>query len=342
MEPNIGKIVLKLENLRKYFPVRRGILPREKAQIKAVNNVSLDLFHGQTVGLVGESGCGKSTLGRTILRLIEPTSGKILFYDSPGSGNGFDLAKASKTQLKNFRHKMQIIFQDPYSSLNPRMKIGKIIGEPLILAGEHDWKEKTILLMQSVGLNPEQFNNYPHEFSGGQRQRIGIARALALKPMFIVADEPVSALDVSIRLQILGLLREMQKRFNLTYLFISHDLSVIKILSHRIAVMYLGGIVELAETEDLFYDLKHPYTEALIAAMLIPDPDIHTRKVLLKEDLHHSEMQKGCRFFPRCGYSKEICEIEKPVLQEICENHLVACHFAEKLTLASLDRRKRN
>lgn len=321
MEDNI---LLRVEKLTKLFPIRGGIFQRTIGYVRAVENVSFTIYRGETLGLVGESGCGKTTTGRSILRLIEPTSGKVYF-------NGIDITALSRKELAPLRREMQIIFQDPYGSLNPRMTIGDIIGEGLeihkIASGRE--KERRIMeLLEVVGLPPAYMRRYPHEFSGGQRQRIGIARALAVNPKFIVCDEPVSALDVSIQSQIINLLKDLQKQFELTYLFIAHDLSVVKHMSNKIAVMYLAKIVEYASTEELFSNPKHPYTLALMSAIPIPDPDVKKQRIVLQGDLPSpSNPPKGCRFNTRCPKVMDICREVEPELKDIGKEHLVACHL---------------
>jgi peptide/nickel transport system ATP-binding protein len=329
-------VLLRVNRLKKYFPVRRGVFRRIVGWVKAVDEVDFFIRVGETLGLVGESGCGKTTCARTILRLIEPTAGEVWFR-SKQLGKEVNVVKADKKTMKLLRREMQIIFQDPYSSLNPRMTVGDIIGEPLVVHGLAKGKalrERVAELLEAVGLKPEHMRRYPHEFSGGQRQRIGIARALALNPQLMVCDEPVSALDVSIQAQILNLLEDLQDQFGLTYLFVAHDLSVVKHISDRVAVMYLGKIVELAETEELFLRPKHPYTEALLSAVPVPDPDYQAERIILQGDVPSPvNPPKGCRFHPRCSYAKDICGKEAPELRDLGGEHFVACHFARELSL---------
>jgi len=334
-------ILLEVRRLKIYFPVRKGIFMRTVGHVKAVDDIDLFVKEGETLGLVGESGCGKTTTGRAILRLIEPTEGEILVRSKKLSDTGesykVDIVTASPKLLKALRRDLQIIFQDPYSSLDPRMTVAEIVGEPLQVHGIAQGSEKEDRiekLLAAVGLNPEQMKRYPHQFSGGQRQRIGIARALALDPELIVADEPVSALDVSIQAQVVNLLQDLQEQFGLTYLFIAHDLSVIKYISDRVAVMYLGKIVEVAETEALFLNPKHPYTEALMSAVPVPDPDYKAQQILLEGDVP-SPMNppSGCYFHTRCRYAQKICTIESPLYRDLGNEHFVSCHFADTLSL---------
>ena len=316
-------MLVEVKNLKKYF-LRKSFFSIKSDVVRAVDDISFYIKKGETFGLIGESGCGKSTTGKLILRLIEPTGGKVYF-------EGHDIFKMNNKEIKNLRRKMQIIFQDPFASLNPRMTIEQIIAEPLKihkLANGTELKRRVLDLMELVGLNPELATRYPHELSGGQRQRVGIARALAVEPIFIVADEPVSSLDVSIRAQILNLIQDLQKNLGLTYLFITHDLSTIKYLSNRIAVMYLGKIVEIGKTEDIFNDPLHPYTKALLSAIPIPDPEIRRERILLKGEIPSPiNPPTSCRFHTRCPVKNKICEIKEPKLKEVKNGHLVACHL---------------
>lgn len=339
---SIDKILLEVKNLKKYFPVRKGILRRVVSHVKAVDDIDMYIKEGETLGLVGESGCGKTTVGRTILRLIEPTAGEIIFHSKKLTAYGQDYDKVSITSasphlLKSLRRDMQIIFQDPYSSLNPRMAVWEIIGEPLLvhgLAKGSELESRVCELLGAVGMKPDHMKRYPHEFSGGQRQRIGIARAISLEPQLIVADEPVSALDVSIQAQVINLLEDLQEKFGLTYLFISHDLSVVRHISNRVAVMYLGKIVELAKTGELFFNLKHPYTEALMSAVPVSDPDYKSKRIHLEGDVPSPlNPPSGCYFHTRCPYVHEICKKEAPTFRDMGNAHFVACHLADSLNL---------
>ena len=315
--------LLEVRNLKKYFPVGSGLFSRRKGEVKAVDGVSLTVEEGETLGLVGESGCGKSTLGRSILRLIEPTEGKIFFQDK-------DLLRLSQGEMRAMRREMQIIFQDPYASLNPRMRVGEIVGEGLEihrLARGKEKRRRAIELLELVGLRAEHYDRYPHEFSGGQRQRIGIARALAVNPRFIVADEPVSSLDVSIQAQIINLLQELQEKMGLTYFFISHDLRVVEHISHRVAIMYLGKIVEIAPSEAIYQEAKHPYTRALLSAVPIADPERGRERIVLQGDVPSPiHPPSGCSFHPRCPYREEICDKVEPTLEFTANGHGVSCH----------------
>lgn len=317
------KPLLEVEGLKKYYPIRSGLFSRQKGFVKAVDNLSFQIFPGETLGIVGESGSGKSTMGRTVIRLEEPTAGKIVF-------NERDISRSRMSELRGIRKDMQIIFQDPYSSLNPRKRIGELLGEPLhvhFALDESTVRQRVNDLLEIVGLSAKYRNRYPHEFSGGQRQRIGIARALALQPKLIVCDEPVSALDVSIQSQILNLLKELQGEFQLTYLFIAHGLAAVKYVSNRVAVMYLGQIVELATTEEIFRSPKHPYTQALLDAYPAADPTTRDReRIVLEGDLPSpANPPQGCRFHTRCPFVQARCKEESPMLQG--ELHAVACHF---------------
>jgi len=319
--------ILEVKNLVKYFPIKKGVFKRIVGWVKAVDDISFEIYEGETVGLVGESGCGKTTTALTILRLEEPTKGQVLF-------EGRDILKNKKGEMRKERKNMQIIFQDPYSSLNPRMKIKDIIAEGIIthniISGRKKYKRVGELL-ELVGILPEYMDRFPHEFSGGQRQRIGIARALALEPKIIMCDEAVSALDVSIRSQIINLLKDLQVKFNLTYLFVAHDLSVIKYISDRIVVMYLGKIVEIAEKHELFNNTMHPYTRALISAVPVPNPDYQKERIILQGDVPSPvDPPKGCRFHPRCAKAKKICSEIEPELVEVKKGHFVACHPTDK------------
>ena len=315
--------LLEIRNLKKHFPVGQALFSRNKDVVKAVDGVNLSVEQGETLGLVGESGCGKSTLGRSILRLIEPTSGEVYFEDK-------NLLAMSQRELRDMRRQMQIIFQDPYASLNPRMRVGDIVGEGLeihkIAKGKAK-RDRVIELLRQVGLREDHYGRYPHEFSGGQRQRIGIARALGVGPKFIVCDEPVSSLDVSIQAQIINLLQELQEKMHLTYLFISHDLRVVEHISHRVAIMYLGKVVEIAQSDTIYRDAKHPYTRALLSSVPIPDVDGKKERVLLEGDVPSPvNPPSGCAFHPRCAYRAGICDQMEPPLDFDTDLHGVACH----------------
>ncbi|HEU5464179.1 MAG TPA: dipeptide ABC transporter ATP-binding protein [Candidatus Binatia bacterium] len=315
--------LLETRDLKKHFPVGEGLFSRTKGAVKAVDGVNLSVREGETLGLVGESGCGKSTLGRTILRLIEPTGGEVIF-------DGKNLLAMSQRELREMRRQMQIIFQDPYASLNPRMRVGDIVGEGLEihkLAKGKAKRDRVMELLHQVGLREDHYGRYPHEFSGGQRQRIGIARALAVSPKFIVCDEPVSSLDVSIQAQIINLLQELQAKMHLTYLFISHDLRVVEHISHRVAIMYLGKVVEIADSETIYRDAKHPYTRALLSAVPMPETDRKKERIVLEGDVPSPvNPPPGCSFHPRCAYRKPLCSESEPPLDFDAQGHGVACH----------------
>ena len=321
--------LLKVEHLSKEFPAESGMFAKRfsKRVVSAVNDISFEIYPGETFGLVGESGCGKSTTGRTIMRLTKPTAGKVFFQ-------GKDVAEMSKHEIKDMRREMQFIFQDPYASLNPRMTIGEIVSEPMTIHGvgtKEERIERVRELLDVVGLNPEHINRYPHEFSGGQRQRICIARALALNPEFIVCDEPVSALDVSIQAQIINLLNELQDKYKLTYLFISHDLSVVEHISDTVGVMYLGNLVEYGAKEDIFRNPLHPYTKALFSAIPIPDPKVKMNRIVLEGSIPSpANPPKGCKFHTRCANCMACCKEEAPVQREIEPGHFVCCHLYDK------------
>ncbi len=320
-------VVVEVRDLVKYFPIKGGVFQRTVANVKAVDGVSFYIKKGETFGLVGESGCGKTTIGRCVLRLIEPTSGKIFF-------KGIDITDMNQKELRKLRPKMQIVFQDPYSSLNPRLTIKDIVGEAMIyhnIISRRDLEKRVKELLDMVGLLPEHINRYPHEFSGGQRQRICIARALSTEPDLIVCDEAVSALDVSIQSQILRLLENLQQKLGVAYLFISHALNVVKYISHRIGVMYLGKMVELAESEELYCNPLHPYTKALISAVPVPDPKVKRQKIVLKGDVPSPiNPPQGCRFVTRCPYALSVCSDVQPQLEEVASGHFVACHLYKR------------
>lgn len=320
------KVLVKVRGLKKYFPITSGVIfQREVGAVKAVDGVSFDIFEGETLGVVGESGCGKSTMGRTVLQLYRPTAGTVEF-------EGKEISALKGEELRRMRRRMQMIFQDPYASLNPRMTVGRIIAEPLAVHGVGSSKEqmeRVQYLLERVNLNPYFVNRYPHEFSGGQRQRIGIARALALNPSFVVCDEPISALDVSIQAQVVNLLQDLQKEFNLTYLFIAHDLSMVRHICDRVAVMYLGKVVEVAPSDELYSNPLHPYTQALLSAVPVPDPDVERKRqrIILKGDVPSpANPPVGCNFNTRCPVAVDLCFKEEPELEEVFPGHWVACH----------------
>lgn len=325
----MSRPLLEVEDLKKHFPIGRGSGSVRAGLVKAVDGISFTVNKGETLGLVGESGCGKSTAGRVILRLLEPTAGQIKY-------DGVHLEKASFKELLSFRRRMQIVFQDPYGSLNPRMNIGETLGEPLrvhrMVKNKSELEEKVSYLLELVGLTPSHIRRYPHEFSGGQRQRIVMARALTLDPELIVCDEPVSALDVSIQAQIINLLTDLQKRLGLTYIFIAHDLSVVKHISDRVAVMYLGKIVEISSKEKLYEEPLHPYTKALLSAIPVPDPEVKKERIILEGDVPSPlNPPSGCRFRTRCPRVMERCVVEEPMMKDVARDHSVACHlFADE------------
>jgi oligopeptide transport system ATP-binding protein len=326
---NNKETLLRVDELKMHFPIYRGVFQRQVGAVRAVDGVSFDVKRGETLGLVGESGCGKSTTGRTILQLYKPTAGSVTF-------DGTDLVKLKGEHMRQMRRKMQMIFQDPYASLNPRMTVAQLVGEPLMVhnvATGAEINERVAHLLEIVNLNPAFATRYPHEFSGGQRQRIGVARALALQPSFIICDEPISALDVSIQAQVVNLLEELQEQFNLTYLFIAHDLSMVRHISDRVAVMYLGVIVELAVRDELYSKPLHPYTQALLSAVPIPDPiaDSKRQRTILQGDVPSpANPPSGCRFRTRCPIAEAVCAETRPEFREIRPGHFVACFFAER------------
>ena len=330
--------LLDVQNLIKYYPIRKGVFQRVGGFLRAVDDVSFYLYEGETLGLVGESGCGKTTVGRCVLRGIEPTDGKVLFRVGPEKN--VDLVKLDKKSLIGLRRDLQMIFQDPYSSLNPRWTLLEIVGEPLLvngLAKGKDLEEQVADLLRRVGLRPEYMRRYPHAFSGGERQRVGIARALATRPKLIVADEPVSALDVSVRAQTLNLLQDLQNELHLTYLFISHDLSVVEHICDRVVVMYVGKLVEMAATEELYLNPLHPYTEALMSAAPKADPDLKSDRIVLQGEVPDpANPPEGCYFHPRCRYAVNRCKAEAPKLVEIRPGHFAACHRASELCLRGI------
>lgn len=330
-----NNILLDVKDLKMYFPIKRGFLQRIVGYVKAVDGVNFNVRPGETLALVGESGCGKTTIGRCVVRAYEPTGGEVLYKNH--AGKVIDLTRLDNRELKPYRRELRMVFQDPHSSLNPRMTVMDIVGDPLKihkLAEGQELEDRVADLLRRVGLRPEYMRRYPHAFSGGQRQRIGIARALALDPRLLVADEAVSALDVSVQAQILNLLQELQTEFDLTYIFISHDLSVVEYVADRVAVMYVGKLVELGKTEELYRHPKHPYTEALLSAVPKPDPRLRSKRIILEGDVPDpANPPSGCYFHPRCRYAEDRCKTETPSLRDIGQGRLVACHFAEELDL---------
>jgi peptide/nickel transport system ATP-binding protein len=337
----LGERLLQVDGLKKHFPIRRGFFRKVVGHVKAVDDVNFFVHEGETLGLVGESGCGKTTTGRCILRAHDPTAGQILYRD-PELGL-VDIAQLELEDLRKIRRSVRMIFQDPYASLNPRMTLLEIVGAPLRAMGIAKGKEledRVAEMLTLVGLRPEYMRRYPHAFSGGQRQRIGVARALAPGPKFVVCDEPVSALDVSVQAQILNLLKDLQERMGLTYLFVAHDMSVVAHICDRVAVMYVGKLVEMASTADLFSSPKHPYTEALMSAIPLPNPRPREKRILLTGEVANpANPPSGCYFHPRCMYAKDICKVEDPSLEEVAPGHFAKCHFARELSLTGAVRR---
>jgi len=332
------KPLLEIKNLKKYFPIRKGFLRRTVGAVRAVDDVSFHINEGETVGLVGESGCGKTTTARCIVRAIEPTDGEIIYKVADGST--VDLSQLSQAEIRPLRRDIQMIFQDPFSSLNPRMTIFEIISEPLLvnnIGNRHQREDRVSELLNQVGLRPEFMQRFPHAFSGGQRQRIGIARALAAQPRLIIADEPVSGLDVSVQAQVINLMMDLQDQYSLAYLFVSHDLNVINQISDRVVVMYVGRIVEVGTPRELFASPKHPYTSALMSALPKPDPKQKRQRTVLEGEVANpAAPPSGCYFHPRCPHATELCKVESPTLQEIAPGRFVSCHYAAELDLAGV------
>lgn len=338
--PRRDNIILDVKGLQKFFPIQKGLMRKTVGYVKAVDDVSFYVREGETLGLVGESGCGKTTAGRTIIRLYEPTGGDVFFSSRVLSESGtpqmVNLAKMDHKQMKFIRQEIAMIFQDPVNSLNPRMTVGDIIAEPMVIHGKYgvDSEQIIISLLERVGLRPDHMRRYPHEFSGGQRQRIGIARALSMNPRLVICDEPVSALDVSIQAQTLNLLEDLQSDFNLAYIFVAHDLSVVQHISDRVAVMYVGKVAEIADSDELYNDPLHPYTEALMSAVPKPDPKYKSERIVMQGEVADpSNPPSGCYFHPRCQYAIEVCKQKTPEFRELKPDHFVACHRAEELTL---------
>jgi peptide/nickel transport system ATP-binding protein len=333
MEP-----LLSVNNLKMHFPIQKGFFRKTVGYVKAVDDVSFFVLPGETLGLVGESGCGKTTVGRCVLRVYQPTAGDILYTNK--SGKNVNLASLPNAVLKPYRRELRMIFQDPYSSLNPRLTVKDIVGEPLLvhnIANGKELEDRVALLMKRVGLRPEYMRRYPHAFSGGQRQRIGVARALALDPQVVICDEAVSALDVSVQAQIVNLLEDLQAEFNLTYVFISHDLSVVEYMAERVAVMYVGKLVEVATTKELYSSPMHPYTEALLSAIPKPDPRRRSQRIILEGDVADpAHPPSGCYFHPRCRYAQANCKTDTPTLREVVPGHFISCHYAESLKLRGI------
>jgi peptide/nickel transport system ATP-binding protein len=339
-----ANVLLEVRNLKKYFPIQKGLMKKNVGFVKAVDDVSFFVREGETLGLVGESGCGKTTAGRCIIRLYEPTGGEALFRSAlvnPTNGSGMvDLVKLKPDEMKKVRQEISMIFQDPINSLNPRMTVSDIVAEPLVIHGrfvKNESEDMIVRLLERVGLRPDHLRRYPHEFSGGQRQRIGIARALSMNPRLVICDEPVSALDVSIQAQTLNLLQDLQRDFNLAYIFVAHDLSVVQHISNRVAVMYVGKLVEMADAEELYLSPLHPYTEALMSAVPKADPKYKSDRIIMQGDVADpSNPPSGCYFHPRCRYVVDRCKTEPPVFRELKPDHFVSCHRAEELQLRGI------